>query len=676
MEMYEGKICVSFDDLVPGVLSKSNYDYHVRRGNINVMRQGKGLGNYALVEYDSLPERFRLRFERLHGGHPSSLIEQDTVKRCSIDPSARAYYSAYRLADGSPLELDKVEEYSINASVMAHTEQRLDEMRRLRKVGHNVRTAANDVWTCYAGEYEALRSELGHTLPRSIASLKNKLCAWRKEGYESLVSKKLGNQNTRKVSMPVERLILSLDSLPERPFNSTVSELYNDFVRGRLDVIDPTTGELFDPAAFCDADGYPLTLSDTTIANYLNNPKNKALRSKIHDGQWEYNNAYRPHHLRKSPLYSFSKVSMDDRDLPRKMTNGQRVKAYYAYDVASGCVVGYSYARLKTADLFLDCVRNMFRTIHNNAWNMPAEVEVEHHLVRDFADGLMQAGEVFPFVRWCNPGNSQEKRAEHLNRAKKYGVEKRSQQGIGRWYSRLEANRPKQDKVYDELNNTYKEKQYSYDELVADDIRSINEFNHGLHPLQKLYPGMTRWEVLCQNQNPDLKPLDRATITRYLGECTQTSIRRNMYCTVQYAQYCLPSPELIGKLQPRNYKVDAYWMPSEDGGAAQSIYIYQNGKYIAECAQIERYQEAKAEQTEADLAAYQRQSAYVARYDKMIKDGKIQRVVVMPHEDSQAAAAVVAKPIAQAVDVDPLTDIDLSDYLDIAHTAKRAAQDI
>lgn len=38
----------------------------------------------------------------------------------------------------------------------------------------------------------------------------------------------------------------------------------------------------------------------------------------------------------------------------------------------------------------------------------PAEVEVEHHLVNNFADGLIRAGVVFPFVRWCNPGNSQE----------------------------------------------------------------------------------------------------------------------------------------------------------------------------------------------------------------------------------------------------------------------------
>ena len=35
-----------------------------------------------------------------------------------------------------------------------------------------------------------------------------------------------------------------------------------------------------------------------TIANYLNTAKNKALRSKLHDTQWDFNNRYRPYHLR------------------------------------------------------------------------------------------------------------------------------------------------------------------------------------------------------------------------------------------------------------------------------------------------------------------------------------------------------------------------------------------
>ena len=78
------------------------------------------------------------------------------------------------------------------------------------------------------------------------------------------------------------------------------------------------------------------------------------------------------------------------------------------------------------------------------------QVEVEHHLVNTFSDGLMKAGEVFPIVRWCNPGNSKEKRAEHFNHLKKYTIEKNKHTGIGRWYLKLEANRTIVSKVFDE----------------------------------------------------------------------------------------------------------------------------------------------------------------------------------------------------------------------------------
>lgn len=43
---------------------------------------------------------------------------------------------------------------------------------------------------------------------------------------------------------------------------------------------------------------------------------------------------------------------------------------------------------------------------------------------------------------------------------------------------------PEGRKVYDEKNNTYKVKTYSYEELVADDIRAIETFNAQPHPNQ------------------------------------------------------------------------------------------------------------------------------------------------------------------------------------------------
>ena len=523
-------------------------------------------------------------------------------------------------------------------------------------------------WDEMAAAVAYFKQEYGHTLPESTLRLRKKVAQFNREGYACLISGKFQNQNTRRVNYRTERLILSLDCQPERPFNTTTHEMYLQFVCGELDVYDPETGELFDPEDFTDKNGEPIMLSEATIRNYLNNPKNRALRAKYHDSAWKFNNEYRPHHNRKAAGWAFSKVSLDDRDLPRKMADGNRVKAYYAYDVASGCVVGYAYNRLKTADLFLDCVRNMFQLIDRQGWNCPAEVEVEHHLVGNFADGLMRAGVVFPFVRWCNPGNSQEKRAEHFNRAKKYGVEKRSQVGIGRWYARLEANRPKVEKIYDEFNNTYKEATYTYEQLVAEDIRAIATYNNQLHPNQTMYPGLTRWQVLCENQNPNLSPVDKALLYRFIGERTRTSIRRNMYCTVRGVKFGLPSPELIGRLAPNDYAVEAFYMPDAEGNVSE-VYLYQGNNFIATCAPIGLYNEATAERTGEDVQNYLEQSKYVAQFDAMIRREKIQKVKILPCDmPTDKVEVVEAGPIIPAEDPDEF-EFDI-DY------AQKAKQDL
>jgi len=263
----------------------------------------------------------------------------------------------------------------------------------------------------------------------------------------------------------------------------------------------------------------------------------------------------------------------------------------------------------------------MFQFLERNHLGQPAEVEVEHHLVKQFENDLMRAGMIFPFVRWCNPGNSQEKRAEHFNRAKKYGFEKRYQVGIGRFTSKLEANRPKQTGEWNENGMRIKEKTYTFDELVADDRQTISDYNTALHPNQKLYPGKTRLEVLTENQNPKLQNLNKSLLYRYIGNETKTTIRRNMYMTVQGSKFQLSSPNIIDMLEPGNYNVVAYWMPNNDGNI-ETVYIYQNGLFVDTCSQIERYNEAKAEQTERDQEAYTNQSKYVSKFDAKVKQGR------------------------------------------------------
>lgn len=648
---------LSEEELAP-ILSVPNYKKLAAKKEINVVRPGKGLGSYALVEIATMPLRFQERIKLKYGEMKEDILRNWFIGHYHIDAKAREFYTRFRFDNGDALPPEHIQEYTVNASVIEAVLRAMDDATFRRKAMKD--GPVN--WGELAGAISFYQAEFGHTLPVSSNRFKKRVNDFKSNGYESLISRKFMNQNRRKVTYKIEDLVRGLAAQAEHPYDTVVAEMYNQFVTGNCEAYDPETGEIFNPEDFTDKSGNPVVLSKATIANILKQPKTIALLAKVHQTQWNFNNSQRPYHLRSLPQYAFSKISADDRDLPRPMRDGNYVHAYYVSDVASGAVVGYAYNRNKNKDLFLDCMRNMFQTIDQNGWYMPAQIEVEHHLVNKFTDGLMQAGVVFPLIHWCNPGNSREKRQEHVNRGKKYSVEKRTQQNIGRWWAKLEANRPKVEKVYDELNNTYRVPTYTYEQLVADDIASIKEWNNQPHPNQKKYPGMTRWDVLCGTQNPDLRPWDKAVLYRYIGEHTETSIRQNAYLTVNHEVYRLSDPNVIDRLEPRNYQVDAYWLAGADGNV-QEIYVYQHGRLIDTCKKVKRYNEATAEQTEADKEAYTEQSKYVAQFDKMIKDGKIKRVGILAKEEAKLITEVQAEAVPLPTQAE---EEDYSAYMDIS----------
>ena len=342
---------------------------------------------------------------------------------------------------------------------------------------------------------------------------------------------------------------------------------------------------------------------------------------------------------------------MDDRDLTRRTTLRERVCAYYAYDVTSGVVLGASYSLRKDLDLVKDCFRDMYRFLERNRLGSPMECEVEHHLMEQIEGNL---NVMFPFVRFCAPGNSQEKRAEHFNKAKKYTAEKQLGQTTGRWWAKSEAYRQPNEREYNrqvmcgEINQ-YKEVLLPYERLVAEDREAIDRYNRQLHPDQRRYKGKSRLDVFFENLNPDLPQINRSVVYRAIGFQTETTLRRSQYVTVQYAKYQLPSPDCIGLLKPNNYSVTAYWLPDADGNV-ESVQLYQGDRFIGECQKIVAYNESAAERTDADREAMLEQEKYVAKYYKMNRDGKADKL----HRLKAIPAVVLDEAVAaETVVVDP-----------------------
>ena len=183
--------------------------------------------------------------------------------------------------------------------------------------------------------------------------------------------------------------------------------------------------------------------------------------------------------------------------------------------------------------------------------------------------------------------------------------------------------------MFDEKNDTYEDQEYyTWDQLIAEDIRDVEEFNHTLHPNQKKYPGLTRWQVLEQNMNPTLQPLDKAIMARYVGDHVSTSIRRNSYCRVQGVDWWLSQVEVIERLEPNNMKVEAYYLTDEEG-LATDVWIYQGDTLIDKLQNVGTFNTADAEQTDEDVAIFTEQQKKIAHFGKYVRDHAVAKVGVM-----------------------------------------------
>ena len=602
------------------VISYENYRTQARRGRIKVLRKGGGKGGSVLIDYDSLPIELRDKVDKRIGTdavHVATLRKwfSDHYRR---DRGAMEYYPKRLRELNISLPLERIaqltEEYTVNASVLMAVKNLQADIRLLKRVMGGKKTIR---WEQLASAISYYRQEVGHTLPQSAARFRKALREFDERGYESLISKKFGNQQTRKVDRDTLYLLLALDNDDTRPYNTTVAERYNSFVDGLLAVYNPETGELYDPHKY-------KNLSDTTVANYLSTPEAKALRGKVHDDYQTWRGKNQPFVLRKRPTMSLSKISLDDRDLKIKINWREQgvseivsLKIYLAYDLASQAIIGYSFSGKKRHDIFIGCLRSTFRTLLANNLPCPYEAEVEQHLVSDFKETLMRPGALFPEPNFLAPGNSQAKGAEHMNRLFKYQTEKEYIPNTGRHYARLDANQTNEEKSFDEHNDRFKAKVWAYEDAVAFYEGLIHEYNHSPHSNEAYWGGRTRWEVLMSSVNPQLAEVDRHKLATLLGEHRSTSVRRG-HIKANYRSFAL-SPEGISKLKSRDGKVDAYWWEQTDGEMGE-VYVYEGGRYIETAEEIIRVNEAKAEQTEEDRHQLHRQLQRVKAYDAHIAE--------------------------------------------------------
>lgn len=618
----DGTTGLTVNDWCAAGLTKPMFERDSRNGDLSIVR--RGLNGNTIIDVRSIrrPERIAA-IEAKFG--PIEQSEQAALYQAKPDTEARVWYTAYRKADGTPLEARLIEQYTNRASLLEALKRGLETQRAERaRVGKKVKMGEwyQEAMSWYNGQREQYPcAEISNA--RSFERVFKAYC---NEGYSSIVSKAIGKDNSRKVSVKTENLIVALWRTNGKPFKERVWELYMEFVTGDRELYDKETGEVFRPDDFRHK-GRTLELSQATVWAYLSQVMNTTAVYADRNGNFAYQNTLRPKHMRKLGQYSLSKISMDDVALSRQTWDGKWVYKYMAVDVLSGYWFKPAYVVGKPGHKEVaECFRNMFRELTANGMPMPGELEVEHHLMED----LEWLGDVFPFVRFC--ASATEKRAEHNIRALKYGAAKDAGHTNGRWYARSEAYSSVRKKVDGDYE--IEGAKLTAEQLIADDLADIEAHNNELHKRQKTFAGMTRKDVLMKCVNPDLKPIEEWYLLRWIGKQTGTSIVNNNRVQVNGEQFELKDFGCIERLKPNSRKVEAYWIdrvPAEGNkagavGEVERVYLYQGDTYIGEAENMEkwRYNEFAAERGEADMAAMLHQQKRVAKFDKMIRNRRQQ----------------------------------------------------
>ena len=338
------------------VMSRSAYDHLVTRGRVNVLRPGKGLGSYALIEYHSLPERFRLRFEAKYG-NPENIMKQEDMP-LAADSEAQKYYHEYLLPNGEHLPEDKQTEYTLNARV-------LNALREMRGTQKAMRRACNNntpvIWSNIFATAEELRQAYGHTLPKSEARLRDKLRQYTKEGYACLVSGKFCNANTLKITKAAGRQIVALRRCRVPVY--TTKQLFEEFNR------------------IAERRGWKRLASQSSLVQYLERPEIKPLWYDAVYGELAAKQLYARRNKTEMPTMRDSLWYGDGTKLNlfyKAVENGKTVvrsaSVYEVIDAYSETLLGYAVSDTEN----FDAQFRAFRMAIETAGHKPYEIVTDN----------------------------------------------------------------------------------------------------------------------------------------------------------------------------------------------------------------------------------------------------------------------------------------------------------
>lgn len=466
-------------------MTYTTYEKLSSRKRLKKIDSGGGLGRRVQIEYSSLPERFRKRFEAKYGD-PEELLRQDKPALV-INAEARRFFAGlepetFRLPNGETLPDDKVEEYTLNASVLDVLHAEVEKQR----LGRNrLKNSTRIIWENILASAERLRADFHHTLPNNEARLKDKLRTYEREGFICLVSKKFCNANKTKITPEGGRLLIALRR--SRVPVYTLRQIFDEYNRRAerkgwktLESMNSVTSYLERPDV---APKWWAAVYGELSARQKFDRKQQTILPGVRDALW-YGDG--------TKLNLYYKGRDKDGGLVKKT-----VMVYEVIDAYSEMLLGYSIGETENAEL----QRRAFRMAIETAGHKPFEIVTDNQGGQKTNDSLSFMSRICHITRKTAPHTPQAKSIESVFGRFQREVLHADWRFTGQNITATSRDsRPNSEFIGANVDNLY-----TFEEMCAAYADYRQRWNDLRHPESK----MSRREMYLRSQNPEAPALSQ-----------------------------------------------------------------------------------------------------------------------------------------------------------------------
>ena len=417
-----------------------------------------------------------MMFEAKYGKPADVLKAQDLKERVKEDSNARVFYEAFEYdLNGVQTRLSQklIDEYTSNASVLKMLWERMNELTATTHALGGGRRG--DLWDIIFRQSEKLRDVTGHTLPKNLARLKEKMSHYKNSGYEALISGKVGNKNTLKITEDAGRRLIALK-------------------RSRVPVL--TDSQIFDTFnQECEVKGWKPLKSVRSLKTWL---ESAAIEPLWHDAVYGEMSAHQKFDRRHKTQLPTMRDALWYGD-------GTKINLYYRDDEGKVRTTSVYEVIDAATEMFLGfCISdNEDYEAQYMAYRMAIQVSGHkpYEIVHDNQGGHKKLQSQKFFDKLCHI---------HRTTAPYNGASKTIESVFGRFQMQVlhkdwrftgqnitakkDSSRPNMEFI--EAN---KDKLYTYDELKAAYLKARTEWNEMAHPAT----GEQRIKMYEQSENPE-----------------------------------------------------------------------------------------------------------------------------------------------------------------------------